>query len=353
MGAHSEVDPSYFQDPEHRPKPAIAVVHGLPVIDLAKALSSPTPSDLRKTVSEIRDACRDWGFFQVVNHGVDAAVRERVEAAARRFFALPLEEKRKVRRDEVNPLGYYDVEHTKNVRDWKEVFDYSSTGPIEIPASGDPLDDAVQEMINQWPENPPEFKEACEEYMRQTQKLAFKLLELISLSLGLGADRLKGFFEKETSFVRLNHYPPCPVPHLALGVGRHKDAGALTVLAQDDVGGLEVKRKADGEWIAVQPIPNAYIINVGDIIQVWSNAEYESAEHRAIVNPEKDRISIPLFFNPAHYTMVEPLEELISDERPSKYKAYNWGKFFSTRKRSNLKKLDVENIQIDHFKVEG
>ena len=101
------------------------------------------------------------------------------------------------------------------------------------------------------------------------EKLAFKLLGLISLSLGLAENRLNLFFEgSSTTFIRLNHYPPCPVPHLALGVGRHKDAGALTILAQDDVGGLEVKRKTDGEWIRVKPTPDAYIINVGDLIQV-------------------------------------------------------------------------------------
>lgn len=100
------------------------------------------------------------------------------------------------------------------------------------------------------------------------QKLSFKLLELISLSLGLPEKRLNGFFKDQTSFVRLNHYPPCSIPHLALGVGAHKDAGALTILAQDDVGGLEVKRKSDGEWVFVKPTPDAYIINVGDIIQV-------------------------------------------------------------------------------------
>lgn len=101
------------------------------------------------------------------------------------------------------------------------------------------------------------------------QKLSYKLLELISLSLDLPAKRLNGFFKDQTSFVRLNHYPPCPIPHLALGVGRHKDAGSLTILAQDDIGGLEVKRKTDGEWIRVKPTPDAYIINVGDTIQVF------------------------------------------------------------------------------------
>lgn len=100
------------------------------------------------------------------------------------------------------------------------------------------------------------------------EKLVFKLLAVVALSLGLPKDVFNGFFKDQTSRVRLNHYPPCPAPHLALGLGRHKDTGVLTILAQDDVPGLEVKRKTDGEWILVKPTPGAYIINVGDILQV-------------------------------------------------------------------------------------
>lgn len=93
-------------------------------------------------------------------------------------------------------------------------------------------------------------------------------MELIAGSLGLPPKRFQDYFKEQTSFVRLNHYPPCPSPELALGVGRHKDPGVLTVLAQDDVGGLEVKRKRDGEWIQVKPVPDSYVVNVGDITQV-------------------------------------------------------------------------------------
>ena len=85
--------------------------------------------------------------------------------------------------------------------------------------------------------------------------------------------------------------------------------------------------------------------------QVWSNERYESVEHRVMVNSEKERFSIPFFLNPSHYTMVEPLEELTSEHNPAKYRAYNWGKFFVTRKGSNFRKLDVENIQIQHFRT--
>jgi isopenicillin N synthase-like dioxygenase len=98
--------------------------------------------------------------------------------------------------------------------------------------------------------------------------LALKIMELIALSLGLPPKRFHDFFKDETSWIRLNHYPPCPNPDIVLGCGRHKDSGALTVLAQDEVSGLEVRRKSDGEWVLVNPLPNAYIINVGDVIQV-------------------------------------------------------------------------------------
>ncbi|GJW68732.1 DMR6-like oxygenase 2-like protein [Tanacetum coccineum] len=151
--------------------------------------------------------------------------------------------------------------------------------------------------------------------------------------------------------MRLNHYPPCLFPDLALGVGRHKDALVLTILAQDDVGGPEVKRKSDGEWIFVKPAPNTFIINVGDIIQVWSNDRYESVEHRVILNSKKERFSIPFFLCPSYDTVVEPLAELIDEQNCAKYKSYNWGKYFATKNRSNFQKLNVENLQISHFRI--
>ena len=112
------------------------------------------------------------------------------------------------------------------------------------------------------------IREVFEEYSQEVEKLALKLMGLIALSLGLPEDRFKSYFKDQTSVIRLNHYLLCPSPLLALGVGRHKDSGAITVLAQDEVGGLEVKRKTDGDWIRVKPTPNAYIINVADTIQV-------------------------------------------------------------------------------------
>ncbi|KAJ4781180.1 2-oxoglutarate (2OG) and Fe(II)-dependent oxygenase superfamily protein [Rhynchospora pubera] len=344
MGHQVEVDQAFVQSPEHRPKPVISEAGSIPLIDLSPLFSDSTATAVQATlVQQVEAASRDWGFFQVINHGVPVELLKAAETAEREFFELSEEEKKKVRRDEVNPLGYYESEHTKNVRDWKEVFDMVVHEPGVVDVSG-------LELKNKWPQVPLGFRETFEEYAKSVEKLAFRLLELIALSLNLPSQRLNVFFEEQTSFIRLNHYPPCPYPDLALGVGRHKDAGALTVLYQDSTGGLDVKRKSDGEWVRVKPIPNAFIINVGDIIQVWSNDKYESAEHRVSVNSAKDRLSIPFFFNPASYTNVKPLEELVDETNPAKYVEYNWGEFFKTRKDSNYKKLEVENIQITHFK---
>ncbi|XVF67644.1 hypothetical protein PTKIN_Ptkin10aG0137900 [Pterospermum kingtungense] len=271
-----EIDPVFIQDLEHRPKLSIIEAEGIPLIDLS-LLNSPDavsdPSTLHSLVSKIGNACKHWGFFQVINHGVPPEKLEKLYKASRKFFAQPLEEKVKIKKDEVKILGYNNAEHTKNVRDWKEVFDFSIQNPTIVPASRDPDDNQVVEWHNQWPQYPLELREACEEYAEELEKLSYKLMEIIAMSLGLSADRFHGFFKDQTSYIRLNHYPPCPAPDLALGLGRHKDSGALTILAQDDVGGLEVKRKSDGEWVWVKPTPDAFIVNVGDIVQVlfWNS----------------------------------------------------------------------------------
>jgi isopenicillin N synthase-like dioxygenase len=263
-----EVDPAFIQEPEHRPRISYIEGEGVPLIDLSPIFSCDNVSAIEGIVKEVGNACKEWGFFQVINHGVPLEKRQKIDGVSKKFFAQSLEEKRKVRRNEKEVSGYYDTEHTKNVRDWKEVFDFTIQEPTIIPASHEPDDKELTQWNNVWPEYPPELREICQEYGQDMVKLAYKLMELIALSLGLPADKFHGFFKDQTSFIRFNHYPPCPTPELALGVGRHKDGGALTILAQDEVGGLEVKRKTDGEWVRVKPTPDAYIINVGDIIQV-------------------------------------------------------------------------------------
>eukprot|EP00249_Psilotum_nudum_P015325 c25264_g1_i2 orf=301-1410(-) len=349
------IDMAFVVPPEHRPqRPHNAYVHSndsIPVIDLSSLWCSPCDTDsMRRLIDEVGKACERWGFFQVINHGVPIGLLEKVRKEARAFFALPLEEKWKVKRTFDNPLGYYDTELTKNVRDWKEVFDISVAGQLDLPVEIEGDRNEISVSVNQWPVNPPGLREACETYIAAAEKLAFSLLELISQSLGLPSNWFHHLFKPGTSFLRLNHYPVCPAPELALGVSRHKDSGALTVLAQDDVGGLEVRRK-DGEWIGVKPDMSSFVINVGDLVQVWSNDRYQSVEHRVVVNENRDRYSIPLFFNPNYSVEVFPLPESTDDECPPRYRSFTWGKFLRSRRNSNFKNLGVENLQISHYAI--
>ena len=202
----------------------------VPVIDIGR-LSHPA------TLEELDAACRDWGFFQVVNHGIGDAILKPLKQKTQEFFALPKSAKRAIERTADNPWGYFDHELTKNTLDWKEVFDY---GPAELPTDGsEPV------LLPRWPRTLPGFKSAVLGYYRACESLSLSLIGAIASNLGMPEDALIAPFRpRHTSFVRLNHYPACPEPAHPigarvpergwLGVNHHTDAGALTVLLQAD-----------------------------------------------------------------------------------------------------------------------
>ena len=154
-----EVDPAFIQEPEHRPRISYIEGEGIPVIDLSPLHSPNDVSAFEGLVKEIGNACKDWGFFQVINHGVPLEKRQKIEKTSKRFFAQSLEEKRKVKKTEKLVLGYYDSEYTKNIRDWKEVFDFIIEEPTLFPNSHEPANDReLAGWTNLWPEHPPEFR---------------------------------------------------------------------------------------------------------------------------------------------------------------------------------------------------
>ena len=161
-----EVDPAFIQPPEHRPN--ISIIHeedqGIPVIDLSPihhqlendAVSDP--STIEAVVKEIGRACKEWGFFQVINHGIPLNLINRVEDVSKRFFTQSLEEKNKVAKQKPCPMGYYDSENTKNVRDWREVLDFVVQEPTLVPLSSNDDSDQTTQWINRYPQNPPELR---------------------------------------------------------------------------------------------------------------------------------------------------------------------------------------------------
>ncbi|EFJ32004.1 2-oxoacid-dependent dioxygenase [Selaginella moellendorffii] len=344
----AEVLPVFVLPSEHRPG-QVNSTDGIPVIDLKgwhwEAAESPQDRSYRESiVRQIGDAAQEWGFFQIVNHGVSQRVLDEVESSAREFFDLDLEEKRKVTRTADNAMGYFDMELTKNVRDWKEVYDYLACERAEI--------DPKQVFTNKWPSNPPEFRDACKNYSAAMEALAFKVLELVVESLGAPAKALNEHFVGGSTRVRLNFYRKCPSPDLVLGVSRHKDGCALTLLAQDEVGGLQVKSKRNDQWVQVKARRDAFAVNIGDLIQVWSNGKYQSIEHRVVVNSTRDRFSCPVFFSPTYATNAAPLPDLVNENHPAKYKPVNWAEYYKMRRDGNFKNLGKPNVQIDNWAID-
>ena len=302
------------------------------------SLEDPAAASTR---AELDAACREWGFFQAVDHGIDADLTRRVLREMSRFFARPADEKRRIERTAENPWGYYDRELTKNVRDWKEIFD---VGP------------AADGARPQWPGDLPGFRGAMEEFFAACEALARALVGAIAANLGEAPETLTRCFDGHTSFLRLNHYPRCDDPAAAdspsvparghLGISRHTDAGAVTVLLQDDVPGLQVRR---GErWHLVPPNPDALVINVGDVVQVWSNDRYPAPEHRVLADAERERYSAPFFFNPSPATDYAPLPAACAGA-PPRYRPINWGEFRAARAAGDYADFG-EEVQIGHYR---
>ena len=321
-------------------------MNDIPVIDISRL-------DRPQTLRDLDRACRDWGFFQVVGHGVEAQRSVRLLEAMRAFFGRPLETKQRISRTAQNPWGFYDRELTKNVRDWKQIYDY---GP---PAEATSEPSAATGPQPQWPQGLPEFKAAVLDFYAACERLAFRLLGAVSVNLGMPAEFLAaGFRPAHTSFLRLNYYPVCPAPERPagcavprqghLGINHHTDAGALTLLLQDSQPGLEVYRQ--GEWHLVEPRADALVINIGDIVQVWSNDRYQASLHRVIASASAERLSAPFFFNPAYATDYAPLPSTVDRRNPARYRPINWGEFRAGRAAGDYADCG-EEIQISHYRI--
>ena len=318
----------------------------VPIIDIAHLLHDSSSAAARVAIDEIARACQIWGFFQVINHGISADLIENVWHQTRAMFALSDEEKRSVLRSKDNPWGFYPNELTKNQRDKKEVFDFTREGI-----------DPIYGKSNRWLANQDTFKATMLNYFDACTDLSLALLEAFCIGLNLPADYMRDdFATNHTGFLRLNYFPiKDPMagssvehqPVADLGIHHHTDAGALTVLLQDDVGGLQVYK--DGCWHNIPPVPGAIVINTGDMMQVWSNNIYQSPIHRVLAMESKNRYSLPFFFNPSATCKVSPLPTVVSDQCPSLYNTIEWASFRGKRSKGDFADYGTE-VQISQFR---
>ncbi|KAI3474215.1 hypothetical protein Pfo_029003 [Paulownia fortunei] len=327
----------YVKKPSERPSffGSVDSEVNIPVIDM-RGLYSDDASLRKKTAGMISDACREWGFFQVVNHGVNHELMGRTREVWREFFQLPLEEKQKYANSPSTYEGYgsrLGVEKGISL-DWSDYF-FLHYLPMRLRDQ------------NKWPSLPVSCRELGAEYSKQVVELCGKLMKIFSTNLGLREDYLQEAFggEELGACMRVNYYPKCPQPDLTLGLSPHSDPGGMTLLFPDDnVSGLQV-RHCDN-WVTVKPIPNAFIVNLGDQLQVLSNAIYKSVEHRVIVNSVKERVSLAFFYNPMGDMVIKPAEQLVTEEQPPLYRPTTFNEYrIYMRMKGPRGKSQVESLK--------
>lgn len=295
------------------------VVRAIPVIDLGPSFSA-TPEDRRPVTWEIHKACRDTGFFLVANHAVPAALIESQFAFSRRFFDLPLASRQALHmshsptRAGYEPVGGQTLD-SDTPPDLKESFYVNQDLPDDHPY----VKAALRAYGgNQWPDLPG-FRAQMLQYYAAMDRLAQHLMRLLALSLELDEAHFEQYFACPSATLRLIKYPPHPTHASAnqLDAGAHTDWGGVTILAQDDIGGLEVENAA-GEWIDAPPVPGTFVINLGDMINRWTNGINRSNMHRVLNNKSsgRDRYSIPFFYSPDHMARIECLPSCTDAGRP-------------------------------------
>ncbi|KAJ8434883.1 hypothetical protein Cgig2_003322 [Carnegiea gigantea] len=301
--------PSDFIRPENE-QPGITTVGStdfeIPVIEI-------NDSDEERLAKVIAKASSEIGFFQVTNHGIPRDVIDNLQRAGKEFFELPVQEKEEYSKLPGSLEGYgtalqKESEGKENIKGWVDHLFHRVWPP---------------HVINHrfWPKNPQSYREATEEYTKQLRGVADKLFRCMSIGLGLEANELKDGAGGENLeyMMKINYYPPCPRPDLALGVPAHTDMSTLTLLVPNEVPGLQICK--DGSWYNVDYVPDAIVVHIGDQIEIMSNGKYKAVLHRTTVDKHRTRISWPVFLEPPADFTVGPIPKLINDENPAKYKS--------------------------------
>lgn len=271
----------------------------IPVIDLGPYFAGEEGA-LERTAAELRKVCETVGFLYISNHGVSQKLIDRTFAAAAAFHAQPIEKKMELKVDNAMQ-GYLPIRG-------------STTRTSNLNANNKPNENEAffvkregqQGVTNRWPDVPG-FKEAALAYYEALEALALRMLPLYARALDLPADYFDAKCERPFSSLRLSHYPPVKeYAENQFGIAPHTDSTFITLLAQNKVPGLQIRRQ-DGVWIDAPVIEGTFIVNTGDILHRWTNGRFLSTPHRAFNVSGQSRYAIPYFFHPSPETMVECL----------------------------------------------
>ncbi|GMH30239.1 hypothetical protein Nepgr_032082 [Nepenthes gracilis] len=277
----------------------------LPIIDMARLASDPMDSE---ELDKLHRACKEWGFFHLINHGISSAMVEKVKREVEGFFKLPIEEKNKYKQlaGELEGYGQMFVRSEEQKLDWADRFHI-----VILPTYLRKQDFFPELLIY--------FRETFESYSVELRNLSLKLLECMTKALKMDEKHMRALFEEGKQSTRMNYYPPCPQPDVAIGLTPHSDPMGLTILLQvNEMEGLQIKK--DGKWILVKPLSDALVVNIGDVLEIVTNGIYKSIEHRAVVNSVKERISIATFYSIKHDGEIGPAPSLITPQTLALFK---------------------------------
>ncbi|CAK9325289.1 unnamed protein product [Citrullus colocynthis] len=326
----TEIPPRYIRpDLLHR-FPIASAASEIPVIDMSNFHSDAE-------LARLHSACKNWGFFQLVNHGVSDTLIEKMKMETQKLFDLPIEEKKKLwqREGDVEGFGQAFVVSEEQKLDWSDLF-FIATSPPHLRKPR-----LFQNL-------PLPFRKTVEEYSAEVKNLAAAIFEGVEKALGMKEGELTAMFKDGNQTMRMNYYPPCPEPEKVIGLTPHSDAVGLTILLQiNEVEGLKIKK--DGNWIPVTPLPNAFIVNIGDIMEMITNGEYKSIEHCATVNSKSERLSIATFNNPSMEKEIRPTPSLITPHSPPLFRTLTYQDFVRglfTRKLDGKSYLDSMRIHL-------
>lgn len=273
-----------------------------PVINMAKLKGE----ERGVTMEMLDDACKNWGFFELLNHGISHEFMDKVEMLTKEHYKHCLEHRFKEFANQALQKG---EELDSSNMDWESTFFLR-----HLPESN----------ISEIPDLNDEYRKVMKEFAIELEKLAERLLDLLCENLGIEKGYLKNTFSgsKGPNFgTKVSNYPPCPQPELFKGLRAHTDAGGIILLFQDDtVSGLQLLK--DGEWVDVPPMRHTIVVNLGDQLEVITNGKYKSVIHRVLAPTNGNRMSIASFYNPGNDAVIFPSPALVAEESETEGEVY-------------------------------
>ncbi|XP_062109301.1 1-aminocyclopropane-1-carboxylate oxidase homolog 1-like [Humulus lupulus] len=304
----------------------------IPIIDLGGL--NGDPFGRKEIVDRVREASENGGFFQIVNHSIPKSVMEEMKEGVRRFYEQDTEVKKAFyTRDFTKPLVY----NTNNNLYSSPSVDWRDSFFVRMAPDPPNLEDL-----------PLVCRDILVEYSKQVMKVGILLFELISEALGLNPNHLNDIDCPEGLVLLCHYYPPCPQPELTMGVTKHVDIDFLTVLLQDDIGGLQVLN--NNEWVDVSPHPGALVVNIGDLLQLITNDRFKCVEHRVLASHVGPRVSIAGFFHTGLLStskLYGPINELLSENNPPKYRETTVTNYIAHSRKKGLNGTKPS----EHFKL--